>query len=310
MQGLARGLAGIELIQTVPPNSALQQSGLRPAAERWYVGRTKMTAPLWITYAWADNADGDFDYLVGVLEATGITTLYDRIALVPGQRLWDQIGARITSTSLSGWAFLVTPNSLASAACREELSYALQRTLSTKGAEFPLVGLLSGVKFAELPPALAVRLCVDLRSPDWLEQVRAAVEQRPPSRVVAGGPNFQRRAHNTFLGQANLRALEFHPRFGELRYWRIAFPAAGPSPVRRGIGPSGGGGLVGVLSAFVEGMVDLDGVAMKFFGAGDALSPGTSAYVVFDNVFPKRVAFGWAHHADGLPAEWWPLEVS
>src|SRR5271156_5308810 len=98
-----------------------------------------MTAPLWITYAWADNKEGDFDYLIGALKAEGIRARYDRVALIPGRRLWDQIGAEIIDGSLSGWAYLLTPRSLASEACREELAYAVKRALATKGSEFPLL---------------------------------------------------------------------------------------------------------------------------------------------------------------------------
>lgn len=46
---------------------------------------------LWITYAWDNNKDGDFDYLAQELEDSGVATSYDKIALIPGRRLWDQI---------------------------------------------------------------------------------------------------------------------------------------------------------------------------------------------------------------------------
>ncbi len=60
-----------------------------------------MPDPLWITYTWADNDEGDFDYLVNQLEDAGVPAIYDKIALVPGQRLWEQIAAQI-STGRSG----------------------------------------------------------------------------------------------------------------------------------------------------------------------------------------------------------------
>ena len=71
-----------------------------------------MTSRLWITYAWLDNIEGDFDYLVQELEKAGIPALYDKIALIPGRRLWDQIADKISLEDLSGWAYLITPNSL------------------------------------------------------------------------------------------------------------------------------------------------------------------------------------------------------
>ena len=82
---------------------------------------------LWITYAWEDDTQGDLRYLVQELANVGVTAVYDKVALVPGQRLWDQIGEKISSGPFHGWAYLVTPKSLASQACKEELAYALDR---------------------------------------------------------------------------------------------------------------------------------------------------------------------------------------
>ena len=73
-----------------------------------------MTSRLWITFAWLDNVEGNFDYLVQELGRTGIPALYDKIALIPGRRLWDQIAEKISKEALSGWAYLITPNSLSS----------------------------------------------------------------------------------------------------------------------------------------------------------------------------------------------------
>ena len=41
-----------------------------------------MTKPLWVTYAWADNKDGNFDHIINALNAAGIETHFDRIALI------------------------------------------------------------------------------------------------------------------------------------------------------------------------------------------------------------------------------------
>jgi len=101
--------------------------------------------------------------------------IYDRIALISGRRLWDQIANRISSPALAGWAYLLTPDSISSPACHEELSYALQRAIDTKSVDFPLVGLVHGVPIKEVPIALRVRLCVSLSDPDWVEEVRAGV---------------------------------------------------------------------------------------------------------------------------------------
>lgn len=119
-----------------------------------------MPDPIWITYSWADNDEGDFDYLVQELEKAGISALYDKIALIAGRRLWQQIATKIEKEPLSGWAYLITPQSVSSEACQEELGYALQRALETKGKEFPLIGLLHQVSIKDVPLALRIRLCV------------------------------------------------------------------------------------------------------------------------------------------------------
>lgn len=252
-----------------------------------------MTAPLWITYAWADNAEGGFDFLVQQLGKAGIPALYDKIALVPGRKLWTQIAAKIEGEPLSGWAYLITPNSLSSMACQEELSYALQRTLETKGQEFPLIGLLHQVSIRDVPIPLRVRLCVNLANPDWIEEVRAAVVGQPPMRSIAEQPALVVKVHAGYLANPNATAVEFRPRFGELTYWRIGFPASGPRPVSWGSGPANGGGISPVRTASIEGTgLKVNGVEMNFVGAGNPLSASTSAYVVFHGKLPSTLFFG------------------
>ena len=269
-----------------------------------------MAGHLWITYAWADNTEGDFDYLVSELNHAGVTAQFDRIALIPGQRLWEQIADRIASDDLRGWSYLLTPQSIASQPCLEELAYAIDRTLSRKGIRFPLIGLLHGVPMSEVPAALRVRLCVDLKSPNWIEAVRGALEQRPPVSEPTDLAPFKSKIHNSYLGNSSLKAVEFVPRFGELRYWRIAYPASGPKAVIRGVGPAGGGGVGGAHRDFVEGTVDINGIHMLFFGSGDAISPSTAAYIGFESAFPSDVAFGWCNEPYGTPSHWWSMKRS
>lgn len=265
-----------------------------------------MPDAIWITYAWADNDEGDFDYLVKQLEEGGLRATYDKIALVPGQRLWEQIGSQITSGDLGGWAYLLTPESVNSQACREELAYALDRALRAREG-FPLIGLLHGVPIDEVPPALRVRLCVDLASPNWLEEVRAGLEMRAPQHPRSETGDLRVALHTPYLGESRLYAVEFRPRFGELRYWRIAYPSDGPDAAYRGTGPAGGGGVGGTMSEFVEGNVELEGRQMSFFGSGNPISPGTAAYVVFSGGTPDFLAFNIASQPFGIPQQWIPV---
>src|SRR5688572_7011361 len=89
---------------------------------------------LWLTYAWKDNEDRDIDFIVQVLDGLPLDVRFDRRSLVPGQRLWAQIGGAITDPeTCDAWAIVLTANSLASQPCIEELSYALGRALDSKG---------------------------------------------------------------------------------------------------------------------------------------------------------------------------------
>ena len=259
-----------------------------------------MANPLWITYAWADNDDGDFDFLVQELGRAGVLAKYDKIALVPGRKLWAQIADRMSSDPLSGWAYLVTPNSLRSLACQEELSYALQRAVESRGEEFPLIGLLYNVSIRDVPLSLRVRLCIDLANPDWIEEVRAAVAGTPPRRVVPEQNQVLLKTHYGYLGQPGRLAIEVRPRFGELRYWRLAFPKGGAQPIQWGTGPANGAAIGAMKQEAIEGeFPDIAGEPMKFVGAGNPISASTSAYAVFDTRLPTRFFFGVAKEPFG-----------
>ena len=131
---------------------------------------------LWLTYAWKDNEQDDVDHIIAELGKANVDVRYDRVQLLAGRRLWDQIDANIRDPQISAWAIYVTENSLKSEPCQEELAYALDRTLRTRGARFPLIGLFAGEFDPQLiPSALATRLCVNLHHNDWQQQVGDAV---------------------------------------------------------------------------------------------------------------------------------------
>lgn len=264
---------------------------------------TSGSAELWITYAWTDDEEGDFSFLVQELAQVGVRVTYDKVALVPGRRLWEEIADRITTGPYDGWAYLLTPNSMESEACREELAYALDRALKLKGSDFPLIGLLHGVPIDEVPPALRVRLCVSLASPDWKEEIVAGLEGRPPQRVAERVSNFVFRIYRNYQGDPAAVAVEIRPRFAQVMNWRIAIPSAAKPPLSWGFGPAGGGPLSMVMSGIIEGSTAIDGGDVAFFGAGDPLSPSVSAYAIFEGELPSKVFFGVAER-DLIPAVW------
>jgi hypothetical protein len=269
-----------------------------------------MPEPLWITYAWADNDEGDFSYLVQKLNDAGIPTLYDKIALIPGRRLWSQIADNITSEKLSAWAYLITPISIQSSACQEELSYALQRAIETKGEEFPLIGLLHNVSLRDVPIALKVRLCINLANPDWIEEIRAGVLGMAPRRHVNPEDPFILRTHQDYCGRKGHSAIEIRPRFGEIHYWRLAFPIDGPQPITWGTGPANGGGIGGAQINAIDGEINIADIQMKFVGAGNPLTASTSAYAEFDGNLPKKFFFGAANEPFGIESQGHIVEIN
>jgi hypothetical protein len=268
-----------------------------------HVKQTTMnTKSLWITYASTDNKEGNFDFLAQSLTAAGLDVRFDREMLIPGRRLWEQIGGAINAPDLGGWAFLVTPASIESQACLEELAYALDRTLHTRGGDFPIIGLLyGGVRVDQLPPALRIRLCVDLRASNYVDQIKAAIEQRAPAGATRRLDPFLCRIHERYGGNPDLIAFEFSPRIGEIANWRIAFPT-GIKPVSYGSGPAGGGGVSSVRFDFVEGTsLTFEGIRMDFVGCSNPIGPATSAYIVFTQKdCPAALHFGYTDSPSGI----------
>ncbi len=127
---------------------------------------------LWLTYAWKDNEEHDVDFVANRIQEQGINVRIDRTQLLSGRRLWEQIGANISAPELDGWAIYVTEESLRSEPCQEELAYALDRALRTKGTHFPLIGIFpTPVERELIPSSIAVRLWVHLKDNEWSQRV-------------------------------------------------------------------------------------------------------------------------------------------
>lgn len=132
---------------------------------------------LWLTYAWKDNETADVDFVCQELERQGLTVRFDRVELNAGRRLWPAIDQYITDPAESdAWALYTTKTSLQSEPCQEELSYALERALGSRGSNFPLIGIFPRPVDRELiPSAIATRLYVTLRDPDWAKRIAASL---------------------------------------------------------------------------------------------------------------------------------------
>ena len=166
---------------------------------------------LWLTYAWKDNEDGNVDYIVSRMENEGIDVLIDKTNLVAGRRLWDQIDSYISNPKhTDAWAIYVTRNALDSEPCQEELSYALDRALRTRGSSFPIIGLFQSAIPRELiPSSIATRLYLFLSDPDWAQKISSSLSGTPlrknidPSPISINKITIENKSHIIFNPRIN-----------------------------------------------------------------------------------------------------------
>jgi hypothetical protein len=167
---------------------------------------------LWLTYAWKDNETEQVDFVIQSLQEQGLDVGFDRARLIPGQRLWPQLDAAISDPAkCDAWAIYVTKHSLTSEACLEELAFALDRALQSRGSTFPVIGIFSEpIDRALIPSALATRLYVSMQDPSWAQRVAAGARKELPQVVIKDVPPFHLQEHRR-NGQL---ILEVRPRAG------------------------------------------------------------------------------------------------
>ena len=126
---------------------------------------------VWITYDWDDNKDRDVDYCAQELARAGLEVKLDRWNLGAGKRLWEQIEHFIQDPTLSdGQVFYATQTSLCNEKCKEELNCALDRALSKRGNDFPIIAIFpSSVDEQLIPASIRTRLYVSITDPDWID---------------------------------------------------------------------------------------------------------------------------------------------
>lgn len=253
---------------------------------------------LWLTYAWSDNEDKDIDFIIKELDKTDIEVKFDRRNLIPGQRLWQQIGQHITDPrECHAWGIVLTRNSVHSESCIEELSYALDRVLSAKGEAFPLFALLHGIPPSELPPALKIRSCIVLENNNWVEQVVAAVNKAPTGFAPSDGLSpfiFNEHKVNDLL------CLEIKPRFDRISPFAIAVDyeeKVSGNVTKAEFGPSGIVPNGHVAFNWIDSETTLtDGTHCWVWGADNEIN-STSSIFLFYKQKPKRF---WVGHQQRL----------
>lgn len=244
-------------------------------------------ATAWLTYAWSDNETGDIDFVVQELRRIGLDIKIDRWNLAAGEPLWPQIEKHIQDPGKSdAWLVYATQSSLTSKACEEELLYALDRALKTRGETFPVIALVQDdIDAALLPAAIRVRLYVSLSDPDWKERVLSAAERRTPAIAAPNVLPFELTIHKT--GSAFV--IETRPRAGAWSPLVVGVPvnekeAVNPTPMVGGRGAIPAGGMVmhageGIRNSFAFQVIS------------DQATPSRSLYI-FCKVLPSKVLFG------------------
>lgn len=254
---------------------------------------------VFLTYAWADNEGQDFDFLTQELDRHGVEAVFDRVSLVGGRYLWDQISQHITTGEYDGWAWLVTESSLKSTKCKEELWLALGRALDAKGKDFPLIGLIHQVEMKEVPATLRSRLCYHLSDPDWPEKVKSALKGQPPGIPPPTASRYVWAVHAAFAGNPGWVAVEVRPRFGGLALWEFVVPP-GHSAVEWCSGPTGGLPSPAQTNRYDGGRRLADGRIANSYGGSGPLGSGVSAFIVFEKSrMPPWLEFGSASRPGG-----------
>lgn len=245
-----------------------------------------MATKVWLTYAWKDNGDRNIDFIIQELEARGLDVGYDRAKLLAGQRLWDQIDAHISAPDLDAWIIHVTQNSLQSEPCQEELAYALDRTLRTKHAKFPLIGLFpEPLDRALIPSAIATRLYVTLQDNSWADQIVAAATATPQSTRQDAFSPIAYQWHK-FKDQD---VLEVWPRVGQWAPFYVAVKAFEAEKLGS-VMPGTRGYVTGSAMIHAQSMPHDD---FKIEGMQNAVSASSPAHIFFSDRPSELVIIGY-----------------
>lgn len=243
---------------------------------------------VWITYAWADNRNGDVDFVAQELKAAGLIVELDRWKLEAGKRLWEQISHFIEAPDQSdAWLLYATQASLGSEACKEELYTALDRALQKRGGDYPIIGLFPGaIDHDVIPAPIRIRLHVSLQDPDWKKRIKAAAEGQP---LDTDSPNIL--PYHVAVHRWGRFYIELRPRAGRWHPFFMGVPVAEEAAVDPNVivGPSGQVPSAAMVHVQTGLPPQLDGWAVRY--VGNEITPTTSAYIQC-TVLPSRVLFG------------------
>jgi hypothetical protein len=265
----------------------------REAGTKWstvLLARKAAAMPVpkvWLTYAWLDNERGDIDFLCQELERVDVKVNIDKWVLGAGKRLWEQIEEFITNPAeCDAWALYATQTSISRQGCKEELAYALDRALDTRGGHFPLIGISpSLMDVGYFPGAIRTRLCVSLEDVHWVERVKAAAEGRSPN---VPRPRIATYAIKPYQTESRF-VLEIRPRVGTWTRFFVGVPLSEREDVALMHGPSGSLPSSSIIHMLPPKLSE-DG-QWWLLRATNLASP-TMSYFLYCRTFPSRIFFG------------------
>ena len=250
---------------------------------------------VWLTYAWEDNKEEEVDYIAGELnKIENIRIKLDRWNLKAGRRLWEQIEYWICDPAKSdAWLFYATQNSLGSKNCREEYAYALDRALSKRGNDFPIIALVQGqVDTSLLPAGIRTRLYVSQNDPDWKERIASGIFGHEPDVQKKELTPYVLKIHEPIISERPI-TIELRPKAGTWSPFLASIPVSEINKVNPALlfGPAGERPCIITLNGYNSGR-SADG---KWFtiGAQNEATSTQSYYFVCDNL-PSILIFGKA----------------
>ncbi len=248
---------------------------------------------IWITYAWDDNTLGDVDFVAQELARVCLQVRIDHWNIQAGRRLWDQIEHFIQKENESdAWLIYATQKSLGSEARRDEFSDAIDRTLSIRGDDFPIVALFPGpIDNSLIPPKIRTLVYTSLTDLEWIKRIKVAAERRSPSSARAQLEPFTVQIYRDDPAVGHRFAIEVRPRAGT---WSPFF-AAVPLPEKERVQPKimlGSRGRVPQDSALLDtGEASSNDNAWWVMFARNEATP-TQSYYIHCSELPSRIAFG------------------
>lgn len=266
---------------------------------------------LWISYPWIRNQERDFNYLVPLLKASNIEAAYDSFQLRPDSRLGERIVQRLLSIGFNGWLYILTHQCLTQRIYTEELTAAIDQTLLSLGADFPMAGLMYGIAMQQVPPVLRVLPCISLGDPDWKRQLSGILKGNDAlgrKSTYRKETRFVWKIHSCFDGDPSMTAIEVRTKGERIQYWRFAVPKSA-KVTRWGQGRSGGSEIFRLVFAEARGSGRYENFDVTWFGAANTISDTESAYVVFSGAPPDFICFGPAQMPFGSPSNmelFWP----